>query len=285
MPRFDTAAPDVVHVRLTAGSVHVITGAHGSASVTVNPADPERTKDVEAAERASAELTDGRLVVEAAEQGRLANLLIGPNRPGFVDLVLEVPDGVALTVTGPMASVRLDGRLGRTEIRTQVGTLHLDQTGDLTAKTSSGDVTARHVAGQARVQGAGAIDLGTITGAGNVKNISFGPIHVGTAEGPLRLRSATGDLVVDAAATDVHARTSTGAITVGAATAGTLDLRTPTGTIQVGVVEGTSVLLDATTKLGRVEQRLDATDGPAPSDRRAEIRAHTSMGDVVIHRA
>jgi hypothetical protein len=51
------------------------------------------------------------------------------------------------------------------------------------------------------------------------------------------------------------------------------------------VPEGTSVLLDATTKLGRVDQQLTAADGPAPSDRRAEIRAHTSLGDIVIHRA
>lgn len=284
MPRFDTAAPQDVHVRLTAGSVHVITGTRDSASVVINPADPDRAKDVEAAERATVDLTDGRLLVEAAEQNRLARLVIGPNRPGVVDIVLEVPDDVALTVAGPIANVRVDGRLGRTEIRTQVGALHLDHTGDLTARTSGGDVTARSVAGQARVQGSGTIDLGSIAGPAEIKNLN-GPIHVGVAEGPLRVRSSTGDLVVDAAAADVHARTSTGAITVSAATSGTLDLRTPAGAIDVGVVEGTSVLLDATAKFGRVDQQLEATDGPAPSDRQAEIRAHTSMGDIRIHRA
>lgn len=285
MPRFDTAAPDVVHVRLTVGSVHVITGARDTASVAVNPADPERAKDVEAADRASVELTDGRLVVETTEPRRLGKLVgLGPSRPGAVDLVLEVPDDVALTVAAQIAGIRVDGRLGRTEIRTGIGALSLDHTGDLTAKTSGGDVTVRHVAGQAKVQGSGRIDLGTIVGPAEVKNLN-GPIHVGRAERPLRLRSHNGDLVVDAAATDVHARTSTGAITVGAATAGTLDLRTPSGSIQVGVVEGTAVLVDATSKLGRVEQRLDATDGPTPDDRRAEIRAHTGIGDVVIHRA
>ena len=284
MPRFDTAAPDVVDVRLTAGSLHVIAGDRDTASVTVNPADPQRDKDVQAADGATVELVDGRLVVDAAEQGRLARLLIGPNRPGLVDLVIEVPTDVALMVGGPMVTVRVDGRVGRTEIRTQMGALHLDHTGDLTARTSGGDVVARHVAGQARVQGMGTIDIDTITGAAEVKNTT-GPIHVGTAEGPLRMRSATGDLVVDAAAADVHARTPMGAITVGAAMAGSLDLRTSYGQIRVGVVEGTSVLVDATAKGGRVEQRLEATDGPAPSDRRAEIRAHTGMGNVVIHRA
>jgi DUF4097 and DUF4098 domain-containing protein YvlB len=284
MPRFDTAAPEVVHVRLTAGSIHVITGERDTASVVVNPADPARAKDVEAAARATVELTDGRLVVDAAEPRGFVRLVIGPNRPGVVDLVLEVPDDVALSVAAQIATVRVDGRLGRTELRTEVGALHLDRTGDLTARTSGGEVTVRHVAGQARVQGSGLIDIGTVTGPAEVKNLS-GPIHVGAAEGPLRLRSSTGDLVVEAAATDLHARTATGAITVGAATGGTLDLRTPSGGIRIGVVEGTSVYLDATTKLGHVEQRLEATDGPAPSDRRAEIRAHTGIGDVVVHRA
>lgn len=283
MPRFETADPDVVHVRLTAGSLHVITGAQDTATVTVNPADPGRDRDVEAAERASVELTDGRLVV-TVEPRRLSNLLIGPNRPGSVDIVLEVPDGVALTVGAPLATVRVDGQLGRTEIRTQVGALHLDRTGDLTARTSSGDVSVRRIDGQARVQGSGTIDLGSVTGPAEVKNTS-GPIHVGTADGPLRLRSHSGDLVVGSAATDVHARTATGAITVGAASSGKLDLRTPSGEIRVGIVDGTSVLVDATSKLGRVDQRLDAADGPAPSGQRAEIRAHTGIGDVVIHRA
>jgi DUF4097 and DUF4098 domain-containing protein YvlB len=284
MPRFDTAAPAAVHVRLTAGSIHVITGGRDTASVTVNPADPHRDKDVQAAERATVELIDGRLVIDAAEQRRITSLLIGPNRPGFVDLVIEAPDDVDLTVGAPMATVRVDGHLGRTEIRTQVGAIHLDHTGDLTAKTSGGDVTARHVSGTARVQGMGTIELGTVLGAAEVKNIT-GSVSIGSAGGALRMRSSTGDLVVEEAAMDVHARTSHGAITVGAAMAGLLDLRTPTGTIQVGVIDGTSVLLDATAKNGRIEQRLDATDGPDPSDRRAEIRAHTTMGDVVIHRA
>jgi hypothetical protein len=284
MPRFDTAVPDRVEVTLSVGNVHIITGARDQASVTVNPADPERAQDVQAADRAEVELANGRLLVRATDQRPLGKL-IGPGaRTGSVDVVIEVPDDVGLTVAGQVATVRVDGRVGRTEIRTQVGALHLDRTGDVTARTSGGDVTIGHAGGQARVQGMGTIRLGTLTGPAEVKNIS-GPVVVGSAEGPLRLRSSTGDLAVDAASTDVIARTAGGSITVGAATAGILDLRTSGGTIRVGVPEGTSVLLDATTKLGRVDQQLTAAEGPAPTDRRAEIRAHTSMGDIVIHRA
>jgi DUF4097 and DUF4098 domain-containing protein YvlB len=283
MPHFDTEDPDRVEVTLTIGAVHVITGARDQASVAINPADPERAKDVQAADRAEVEFTDGRLLVRATGPRRLGNLL-GPTRPGAVDVVVEVPDNVALTVSAQVATVRVDGRLGRTEIRTQVGAIHLDRTGDVTAKTSGGDVTIGHVGGQARVQGSGSIRLGTLTGSAEVKNLS-GPVEVGSAEGSLSLRSGTGDLVVDAAGTDLVARTANGSITVGAAATGTLDLRTPTGSIRVGVPEGTSVLLEATSKLGRVEQQLAAADGPAPTDRRAEIRAHTGMGDVVVHRA
>lgn len=98
------------------------------------------------------------------------------------------------------------------------------------------------------------------------------------------LAQAADDISMELAPTSV-ARTANGAITIGAAAAGTLDLRTPSGSIQVGVADGTSVLIDATSKFGRIEQRLDAMDRPAATDRRAEVRAHTSMGNVVIHRA
>jgi DUF4097 and DUF4098 domain-containing protein YvlB len=283
MPRFESAAPDRVEVAL-AGDLHVITGSADHATVVINPVDPERAKDVEAAENAEVDLVDGRLVIRAAGGIRLVNLVVGPKRPGAVDIVLEVPDDVALTVSAQIATVRVDGQLGRTDIRTQVGSIHLDRTGDVTARTSGGDVTIGHIVGQARIQGMGTIRLGSMTGPAEVKNLT-GPVEIGSADGSLRLRSSTGDLAVAEAGADVTARTAGGSITVGAATAGVLDLRTSGGTIRVGVLEGTSVLVDATTKLGRVEQQLEATDGPAPSDRRAEIRAHTAMGDVVIHRA
>lgn len=284
MPQFDTAPPDRVDVRLTAGNVHVITGARDHASVTVNPADPDRAKDVEAATGAEVDLVDGQLRVRASEPRALSRL-VGPGvRTGFIDIVIEVPDDVAFTLAAQMASVRVDGRLGRAEIRTQMGAIHLDHTGDLSARTSGGDVTVGDVAGTARVQGMGVIRLDHLAGPAEVKNLT-GHVEVGSAEGSLRLRSATGDLTVGVATGDVNARTSQGSITVGSAGAGVLDLRTSMGSIRVGVPEGTSVLLDATTKFGRVEQQLAATDGPAPTDRRAEIRAHTSMGDIVVHRA
>ena len=283
MPSFDTAAPDRVEVLLTLGNVHVITGARERASVTVNPADPDRAQDVQSADRADVELVDGQLRIRATDPRGLRKL-VGPGaRTGAVDVVVEVPDDVALTVSGQVATVRVDGRLGATQVRTQVGAIHLDRTGDVTARTSGGDVTIGHAAGTARVQGAGTIRLGHLAGPAEVKNFT-GPVEVGTAEGSLRLRSATGDLVVESSGTDLVARTAHGSITVGAAAAGILDLRTPTGSIRVGVPEGTSVLLDASSKLGHVDQQLAAVDGPAPTDRRAEIRAHTGMGDIVVHR-
>lgn len=284
MPSFDTAVPDRVEVTLDVGDIHVITGADDRAAVTVNPADPERAKDVEAADRAEVTLTDGRLVVRATEVRGLGKFVGPGRRTGSVAIVIEVPDDVAFDVTAQIGTVRVDGRLGRTTVRTQLGAIHLDHTGDVTARTSGGDVTIGHVAGTARIRGQGVIRLGHLAGPADVKNLS-GPVEVGTAERSLRVRTGTGDVVVEAAGDDLDARSSTGSITVGAAAAGLFELRTPTGSIRVGVPEGTSVLLDATTKLGRVEQRLAPADGPAPTDQRAEIRAHTSMGDVVVHRA
>ena len=39
---------------------------------------------------------------------------------GFVDIVIEIPDDVTLILSWQVGNVRIDGRLGRTEIRTQM---------------------------------------------------------------------------------------------------------------------------------------------------------------------
>lgn len=284
MPRFDTTAPVGVDVTLDVGAVHVIADGAGAAAVTVNPADPERAADVQAADRAEVELVDDRLVVRTSETRRLGTL-VGPNaRTGAVDVVLEVPEGVALHVTGHVVAVRVDGPIGAARIRTGVGAIHLDRTADVSARTGSGDVTVADIDGGGKLHGAGTIRVGAARGSLEVKN-QHGPIEIGAATGSVRLRSAVGDVTVDTVGGEVDARTSAGSITIARAVSGTLDLRTATGDVRVGVPEGTSVHLDATTRFGRIDRQLSASDGPADGDRRAAITAHTGAGDVLLHRA
>jgi hypothetical protein len=302
MHTFDVPDPILVDVALTVGSVHVIASDRRDATVTVRPSDASRDRDVDAADRAEVELVDDRLLIKATEPWRL---LLGPNsKAGAVEIVLEVPTGSALHVDaltgnrtvglGVIADVRTDGTMGDVEVKASMGQIHLDRTRRATVKTSGGDVTIQRAGGDVKVTGAGQIHLGAIEGTAEVKNIN-GPIWIGEVTGPVRARSHNGDIAVDRPGDEVVARTALGNVSIGAVRRGSISLRTGSGGIDVGVVTGTAVHIDAASKFGRVDSSLEATSyrmvvqdrlaGPDGAAQTAEIEAHTAYGDIVIHRA
>jgi hypothetical protein len=274
--------PTEVDVTLSIGSVHVIAGAGDVATVTVGPGDPQRQVDVDAAARAEVAMDDGRLLVRAQLPKRL---LIGPSsKTGHVAIVLEVPTGVALRCTADIADVRVDGPLGDVHVKVAVGALRLDRTGELVAKTTAGDVVVDRVEGDADLTGSGEVRLASVAGAAALRNLN-GAVWVGEAGGAVRARSDNGAVVVERAHGDVQARTANGDISVGAVRRGTVDLKTGYGAVSVGVVEGTAVLVDASSGFGRVDNQLTASQAPPEAGERAELKARTSFGDIVIHRS
>jgi hypothetical protein len=61
-------------------------------------------------------------------------------------------------------------------------------------------------------------------------------------------------------------------------------LETQLGDLEVGIREGTAAWLDVSARAGKVHNALDAADAPEPSADTVEVRARTSVGDVVIRR-
>jgi hypothetical protein len=57
------------------------------------------------------------------------------------------------------------------------------------------------------------------------------------------------------------------------------------GDLEIGVRDGVPAWLDLRTKFGRVRNELEASDDPPSGEDSVEIRAHTSMGDIVIRRS
>jgi hypothetical protein len=57
------------------------------------------------------------------------------------------------------------------------------------------------------------------------------------------------------------------------------------GAIEIGVHDGVAAWLDLDTKFGSVQTDLDPSDSPELGEDAVEIHAHTSMGDVTIHRS
>jgi DUF4097 and DUF4098 domain-containing protein YvlB len=130
----------------------------------------------------------------------------------------------------------------------------------------------------------GKVRLGEVDGTTEIKN-SSGECWIGESTGDIRVNTATGDITVDRALASVTARTAHGSIRIGEVVRGSIGLQTSYGGIEVGVRRGTAAWLDLSSRNGRVQNALDATDGPAQNDDTVEVRANTSYGDIMIRRA
>jgi DUF4097 and DUF4098 domain-containing protein YvlB len=116
-----------------------------------------------------------------------------------------------------------------------------------------------------------------------IKN-SNGDTWVGTAAGDLRLNAANGSIAVDLAQASVGAKSANGDVRLGEVVRGSVVLETKIGDLEVGIREGTAAWLDVNSQFGRVHNALEAADGPQTSAETVEVRARTSVGEVVIRR-
>src|ERR1035437_1509961 len=151
--------------------------------------------------------------------------------------------------------------------------------------TGMGSIAVDRASGDADVTtGSGEVRIGYIGGAAVIKN-SNGDTAVGEVTGDLRVKSANGRISVDRAHASVIAKAANGNIRIGEVMRGAIVLETAAGELQVGIREGTAAWLDVSSHHGRGRNSLGETDSPEQSEATVEIRARTSYGDILIHRA
>ena len=155
MPSFDTPHPTSVTIELAQGDVHLIATDRDNTVVVVNPVDPSRPADVEAAEQTEVEQSGGGIVVRAPRRRSLGDHL-GLRKGGSVEITVELPAGSRVRAKAGYADYRADGRLGDTVIESGAGDVRLDHTGNLRAVTGAGAVSVDRVDGSAEVIGGGA---------------------------------------------------------------------------------------------------------------------------------
>lgn len=284
MPAFDTSEPIAVTIELARGDIHVIASDRDDTVVAVNPSDPSRAADTEAADRTTVELDLERLVIRAPRPRGLGKVVGPGNRSGSVDIVIELPSGSHLHSDAALGNVRTDGRLGDVRVKVGAGHLHLDETGDVDLATGTGSVTVGRVAGDATIRGAGEVRVTAVRGDADVKNLNGGT-WVGEVTGELTVRSSNGDITIHCSRGQAHARTANGAIRIAEVAGGGIDLATGNGRVDVAIAAGTAAWVDAHSRFGQITRDLD--DAPRPGSDRptAEVRARTSYGDITIHRA
>jgi DUF4097 and DUF4098 domain-containing protein YvlB len=279
MPTFDTPEPITATIDVAMGDVRISADDRGATVVEVHPSDASNEEDVKAAELTRVEYANEQLLVKAP---KLRSWL--SKNGGSIDVTVTLPAGSHVRGTMGLGDFQCDGRLGDCRIKTGLGRIRLDRAETLDLKSGTGDISVESAAGRAEVTaGSGDVRLRELDDSAVIKN-SNGDTWVGVAGGDLRLNAANGSIAVDLAQANVGAKSANGDVRLGEVVRGSVVLETKIGDLEVGIREGTAAWLDVSSKFGHVRNALDAADAPATSAETVEVRARTTVGEVVIRR-
>jgi hypothetical protein len=280
MPTFDTPEPITATIDLAVGDVRISAGDRGDTIVEVHPSDASNEDDVKAAELTRVEHGSEHVVVRAPK----LRSWLSRSGGGSIDVTIELPAGSEVHGAAGSADFRCDGRLGDCRIKTGLGHIRVERAGTLSLKSGIGDITVEHATGDAEITTAsGEVRLHELDGGAVIKN-SNGDTWVGAAGGDLRINAANGRIAVDVAHASVVAKSANGDVRLGDVARGSVVLETSLGDLEVGIREGTAAWLDVSSTAGKVHNALDAAGAPESSAQTVEVRARTSVGDVVIRR-
>ncbi|WP_328359065.1 DUF4097 domain-containing protein [Streptomyces sp. NBC_00445] len=278
MPSFDTREAISVNAHVGAGSIQFTASDRPDTVVEVEPANPNRGKDVRAAEQTEVSYASGVLTLRTAERR-----MIGPS--GLVHVTVELPVGSSLDVTGSWTQVLGEGRLGKVRVKTSGGDVRLDTTGPVHLKASHGSVRVDRVEGMAEITtSSGSVRVGLVDGHAVLKN-SHGTTIIDAVTGELRVSGAHGDIEIGRAEASVSATTAHGALRVADVACGTVQLETSYGAIEVGIREGSAAWLDANSENGQVRNALTPSEAPEHTEDTVKVRARTNWGNIDIRRA
>jgi len=280
MPAFETPQPITATVDVVMADVRISAGDRPDTVVEVHPSDPSNSEDVKAADGTRVEHADGRLLVKAPKLRSWSIRSAG----GSIDITVELPAGSRVRGSGQLADFRCDGPLGDCEIKTGLGQIRLDRAGTLNLKTGAGDITVERATGHAEVTtGTGEVRLHDLESTGVIKN-SNGDTWIGTAGGDVRVKAANGNVAIDRAHASVAAKTANGDLRLGEIVRGAVVLETQIGDVEVGIREGTAAWLDVSASAGKVRNALESAGAPPSAAETVEVRARTSLGEIVIGR-
>jgi Putative adhesin len=280
MPTFDTPEPITAVLDVVLADVRIGAGDRGTTTVEVHPSDAADAEDVRAAELTRVEYADRRLVVRAPKLRSWLNRGGG----GSIDVTIELPAGSHVQGAGSAADFRCDGPLGDCRIKIGLGAVHVGDAATLSLKSGSGDIEVEHVGGHADViTGSGDVRLRDLGATAVVKN-SNGDTWIGEAAGDLRVSAANGSIAVGRPHASVVAKSANGDVRLAEVERGSVVLETHVGDLEVGIREGTAAWLDVSAAAGKLHNALEAADAPTAATETVEVRARTSLGDIVIRR-
>jgi DUF4097 and DUF4098 domain-containing protein YvlB len=111
-----------------------------------------------------------------------------------------------------------------------------------------------------------------------------GGAEIDEVGGNARIHCASGHIEVGQSGDDLDASAASGSIRVRRADHGRVSARTGSGSVRVGVANGTAALLDVSTLSGRVDSELQPSDAPGGDEKRVELILSTMSGNVTVAR-
>lgn len=255
---FHTPGPVRLDVRIPVGRVDIDTVDGEETRVEIE-------SEPEAEERATIKAYGSEVTVAIEEERFLVFFTKVP------DAIVRItcPHGSELDGKVVSADLRASGRLGSADVKSVSGDLELPQVdGEASVKTVSGDGRLGPVAGRA--------DLKTVSGDFAVERV----------DGPVEFRSVSGDVRIDEAGSDVSGQSVSGDLRLGAVTRGSLNLRSVSGDMLVGVRAGSRLWVDAKSTSGDTSSELQVGEAPPEGEGpMIELRATAMSGDIRIVRA
>jgi len=285
---FNTPSRITVVLDLYAADVRFAVSDRADTIVEVQPSDPNKPADVKAAENTRVEYDEAsRTVSVVSRKPRNRFVNFSSKRPESIDLLIQLPTDSTVRGEADLGEFQSDGALGTVALKTDVGAIHLAETGPLSVRSGVGKITVEDVSGTAEVHSsAGDIRLGAVDGTAEVSN-GNGKVQIGVITGAANIKSSNGPVSVERALSDITAASSNGEVRIGEVVRGRVSATSKNGSVEVGVREGTAAWLELNTDVGRVYNELESADAPTagkPVDK-VELRAGTKLGDVTIRRA
>jgi DUF4097 and DUF4098 domain-containing protein YvlB len=252
---FETPRPPHLSVHIPSGHVDIATEERDRTTVEVE-ARRGSEEDVLVEQRG------GKIVVEARKA-------FGSVRKGEYTVVIHAPDGSEAETDTASADLGVRGRVGA-----------------LNAKTASGDVEVERADGEARVRSASG-DVSIRSAGGRVDvNTASGEVELGAVGGDVSVRTASGDVRVAEAAASVSIYTASGDQEIGSAAQGSVDLKSASGDVRIGIRRGSRMHVDARSMSGETSSELELTPAEASEDGPlVELKVVTMSGDIEIVRA
>jgi len=287
----------------TPGGVRLSVEVHAGL-VVVTAGATDRTVVSMEADTAGAEELVERAVVEchpagAGGQGRHEVTVKLPRvygmrllRRNAVTVRVEVPAGAQVAVATASADIEVNGPVGEVEVHTASGNASIDDVAaDATTKTASGTVTIGAVGGNLRASTvSGDLRCSSVAGAARFSATS-GDLELGAAGGRVEVKATSGDVRLGDLAAGAQVVNVSGNVRVLAVGQGTLQVRSVSGDVAVGVARGVDLHVDVETASGTVHSdialsdRPDDVDGFVRPEARVDLSVRSVSGNVEIGRA